>query len=224
MSMILPTFREEKKLSLMGYQLIAGVDEAGRGPLAGPVVAGAVVLPPDWPRRQKRTFEKLAENPLDLIRDSKLLNPAQRGRAYDIVMAHAVAWGVGISSVEIIDTLGIVPATRMAMSQAIAGLGMKPQALLVDFVDLSDEGLPCHALIDGDALCFSIAAASIVAKVTRDRMMQSLEGEYPGYGFAQHKGYATPEHQRALAERGPCQIHRRSFEPIRSMVLNPRLF
>jgi ribonuclease HII len=134
-----------------------------------------------------------------------------------------VAYGVGISSVEEIDDIGIAQATRKAMAAAIAQLQPKPQALLVDAVDLSYLGVPSKAIIDGDALCKSIAAASIIAKVSRDRLMLEMDAAHPGYGFARHKGYGTAEHLRRLRALGPCAIHRRSFAPIRELLLQPRL-
>ena len=220
--MILPTFREERALAAQGYRAVAGVDEVGRGPLAGPVMAGAVVLPERWLRRPRRNGR--GEDPRRYLRDSKTLSAAQRERLYDAITACAVAWAVGEASVEEIDRLGIVPATRLAMRRAIDALRPGPQALLVDAVDLSELRLPCRAIIDGDALCGSIAAASIVAKVARDRLMEDLDRRYPGYGFAEHKGYATREHLRLLRELGPCPIHRRTFAPVLDILIRPRLF
>lgn len=218
----IPTYKREKAALAEGYRLVAGIDEAGRGPLAGPVVAAAVILPESWLKRRPR----LANRGLDarsLVRDSKQLSASQRERAYEAIVCGALAWGVGSASAQTIDTLGIVPATRMAMRQAIAALGAPPHMLLVDAVDLSDTGIPCQAIIHGDALCGVIAAASIIAKVTRDRHMQEIDGQFPEYCFAQHKGYATEEHLGLLARFGPSPIHRRSFAPIRQMV-TPRLF
>jgi ribonuclease HII len=213
----IPTFRREKLALGRGYRLIAGVDEAGRGPLAGPVVAGAVILPDRW--LKSRRSRARGDDPRLLVRDSKQLSESQRERAYTAIIAGALAWGVGVSSSQIIDAIGIVPATRRAMKQAISSLGAKPDYLLVDAVDLSETGIPNEAIIHGDALCGTIAAASIIAKVTRDRMMLEIDRAYPGYGFAEHKGYATPEHQERLAQLGPCAVHRYCFAPVKDKIM-----
>src|SRR5690348_2865000 len=196
-----PTLEEEERLKLQGHLLIAGLDEVGRGCLAGPVVAAAAILP-------------LAEDCLRLfagVRDSKQLSAAQRDRLYTVVMEHAVGVGVGVVSVEWIDRYNILRATRLAMQQALAALPVRPTYLLLDAVKLPAVRLPQLALIKGDARCLSIAAASIIAKVTRDRLMQALDQQYPGYGFDHHKGYGTPEHLRALTGLGPCPAPRRTF-------------
>ena len=227
---ITPTFAEELDLAAQGYHLVAGVDEVGRGPLAGPVVAAAVILPDEWlhwrparrmGKKRPRTHE---QDPREILRDSKELSRSQREMLYDAITGVAVAYGVGSASHETIDTRGIVAATKLAMREAISSLGRQPDALLVDAVDLSEAGLPCRPIIDGDALCGSIAAGSIVAKVTRDRLMEEMDRQFPGYGFARHKGYATKEHLRLLSRLGPCPIHRRSFAPVRDMLMRPRLF
>lgn len=208
-----PTLEEEERLMLQGHTLIAGVDEAGRGCLAGPVVAAAAILP-------------LAEDCLRLfagVRDSKQLSAAQRDRLYTVVMERAVAVGVGVVSVEWIDRYNILRATRMAMQQALTSLQVRPTYLLLDAVKLPGVRLPQLALIKGDARCLSIAAASVVAKVSRDRLMQTLDERYPGYGFAQHKGYGTPEHLRALASLGPSPAHRRTFAPVRALLETQQL-
>ncbi len=208
-----PTLEEEERLLLQGHTVIAGLDEAGRGCLAGPVVAAAAILP-------------LAEDCLRLfagVRDSKQLSAAQRERLYTVVMEHAVGVGVGIISVEWIDRYNILRATRMAMQQALASLTVRPTYLLLDAVKLPAVRLPQLALIKGDVRCLSIAAASIIAKVTRDRLMQTLDGRYPGYGFAQHKGYGTAEHKRALNTLGPCPAHRRTFAPVRALLETQQL-
>ncbi len=212
------TFHEELALKAKGLTFIAGVDEAGRGPLAGPVVAAAAILPDSWLHSASDP-----KAPWALLNDSKQLTAARRDTLFDLVTVSAVAWGVGIISVEEIDDTGIAPATRKAMATAIAQLRPRPQALLVDAVDLSYLGLPSKAIIDGDALCKSIAAASIIAKVTRDRLMLEMDAAHPGYGFARHKGYGTAEHMKRLRALGPCPIHRRSFAPIRELLLQPRL-
>jgi ribonuclease HII len=190
-----------------GYCFIAGLDEAGRGCLAGPVVAAAVILP-------------LEEDCLSIfvgVRDSKQLLPHARESLYQVIMQHAVAVAVGFGSVTLIDERNILQATKYAMRAAIAELSTAPQALLLDALMLSDISLPQRSIIKGDASCLSIAAASIVAKVTRDRLMLQLHELYPAYGFAQHKGYGTEAHLAALHEHGACPIHRRSFAPVRDL-------
>jgi len=214
-----PTVREELAFQQAGYRLIAGIDEAGRGPLAGPVMAAAVILPDSW----LRDSPECVNGPLTdtgpqhqtLVNDSKVLTVRQRALLYDAIVAEAVAWGVGMVEAQVIDQIGIAPATRLAMRRAVAALRRRPDALLVDAIDLSDVGLPCKPVIDGDARCRSIAAASIVAKVTRDRHMEEMDRRYPGYGFARHKGYGTREHLQRLREMGPSPIHRRTFAPLR---------
>jgi ribonuclease HII len=198
-----PTFAEEKRLWARGWRLVAGVDEAGRGPLAGPVVAAAVVLPserqPSWVR---------------LLRDSKQLSPQRREELFDLIQGDGVSFGVGIVPHEVIDARGIVPASKLAMRDAILRLPLAPDHLLIDYVRLPDVRIPQTSITKGDSLSFSIAAASIVAKVTRDRIMVELDGQYPGYGFARHKGYGTPEHLEVLQRLGPCPLHRRTFAPV----------
>ena len=189
-----------------GYRCVAGLDEAGRGAWAGPVVAAAVILPPD--------HLQLAEQ-LHGVRDSKVLTAARRERLLDAITANAVTWAVGVLSSAEIDRLGIVPATRLAMARAVAALSPVASYLLIDYLALPDVALPQYHLPKGDAKVLSIAAASIVAKVHRDRMMVDLDASYPGYGFARHKGYGTAQHRTALATLGPCPIHRLSFAPLR---------
>ncbi len=203
----LPDLIQEGLWWSQGLARVAGIDEAGRGPWAGPVVAGAVVLPPD----------PAVARALAGVRDSKQLSPRQRERFFAVIQSAAVCWAAGVVPSDEIDRLGILPATRLAMRQAIDALdalGDAPQALLVDAVRLPAIPLPQRSLIHGDALSLSIAAASIVAKVTRDRLMVELDAQYPGYGFVRHKGYGTPRHAQALNELGPCPIHRRSFAPV----------
>jgi len=196
---------EERALMRQGYALVAGVDEAGRGAWAGPVVAAAVILP--------RNAMRLAA--LRGVRDSKLLTPHQRHTLFDGIYQAARAVGVGMASHAEIDDLGIVPATRRAMQRAVERLNIAPQALVIDAVKL-DVPLPQRVMFHADTLCRSVAAASIIAKVTRDRLMAELDTRYPGYGFAQHKGYGTRQHQQALAALGPSAIHRMTFRPMRS--------
>jgi ribonuclease HII len=200
-----PSVEQEQALGEQGLGPVAGVDEAGRGCWAGPVVAAAVVLLP----------EALAAPALLAgVDDSKQLSAAAREAALERVLAHAAGVGVGIVPAFLIDAYGIVPATRLAMHAAILQLPQAPGALLIDALALPELGLSQQVLIRGDARCLSIAAASIVAKVTRDRLMRTAELAHPGYGFAAHKGYGTAEHQRALARSGPCTLHRRSFAPL----------
>ncbi len=203
-----PTLEEEERLKLQGHTLIAGLDEAGRGCLAGPVVAAAAMLP----------LEEDCLRLFDGVRDSKQLSTSQRERLYTVIMERAVGVGVGVVSVEWIDRYNILRATRLAMQQALAALSLRPTYLLVDALKLPAVRLPQLALIKGDARCLSIAAASIVAKVTRDRLMLALDEQYPGYGFARHKGYSTAEHKRALAALGPSPAHRRTFAPVRVLL------
>ncbi len=203
-----PTVEEEVALLKQGYCFIAGLDEAGRGCLAGPVVAAAVILP-------------LEEDHLPLfagVRDSKQLLPHTRESLYQVIIQHAVAVGVGVGSVALIDERNILQATKYAMKAAIAQLSIPPQALLLDALTLSGIALPQRSIIKGDTSCLSIAAASIIAKVTRDRLMLQLHEQYPVYGFAQHKGYCTEVHLAALREHGVCPIHRRTFAPVRDLL------
>ena len=205
-----PTWAEENRLLQQGHRFIAGVDEVGRGPLAGPVVAAAVVLDPvsayPW-------YESL--------QDSKVLSLAQREHLSPLILQEAVASGIGAASPKEIDSVGIVAATRLAMTRAVAALAVRPDYLLIDAVPLPEAGAPFRALIHGDALCRSIAAASIIAKVHRDGIMVQEDTRYQGYGFARHKGYGTPEHLERLAQLGPCPIHRHTFAPVSSLVNPP---
>lgn len=187
----------EQELWTRGLDILAGVDEAGRGPLAGPVVAAAVILPKD-----------LAIPGVD---DSKKLSEKRREQLYDEVCARAVAFGVGIVDHEAIDRLNILQATILAMHRAIDGLILPPKFLLVDGTTFRHELIPFRTVVDGDARSLTIAAASIVAKVTRDRLMRQYDVDFPAYGFARNKGYGTPEHLDAIKRLGYCPIHRRSF-------------
>ena len=203
-----PTFDEEKKLIEQGYKLIAGVDEVGRGPLAGPVVAAAVILPleaqPSW---------------MSKVRDSKQLTASQRESIFSRVQENGMPFGVGSVSHDVIDERGIAPATRLAMRRAIEQLSTRPDYLLIDFMRLPGIRIPQKSVVDGDSLCLSIAVASIVAKVNRDRLMVELDGQFPGYGLANHKGYGTREHLEALQRLGPCPIHRKTFMPVRDRLM-----
>ncbi|MGD9144225.1 MAG: ribonuclease HII [Anaerolineae bacterium] len=202
-----PGLDHEQRLWAGGYRCVAGLDEAGRGAWAGPVVAAAVILPPGDPA--------LARNLLG-IRDSKQLTPAQREVFLATIQQHALAWGVGAVAPAGIDELGIVPATRKAMHLALQALSPPADYLLVDYLRLPEVALPQTSMPKGDARILSIAAASIVAKVSRDRMMVELDAQYPGYGFGRHKGYGTAQHRAALAALGPSPTHRLSFAPLRS--------
>ncbi len=189
---------------------IAGVDEAGRGPLAGPVVAAACILPPSF----------LLED----LNDSKQLSAAKREDLYQALTKDSeVVYGIGIVEADEIDRINILQATFLAMQQAISALSVSPDYLLIDGNQLPKLSIPAIALIEGDARSISIAAASILAKVTRDRILDQFDQEFPLYGFKKHKGYATLEHRQAIERHGPCRIHRKSFEPIKSL-LEPTLF
>jgi ribonuclease HII len=207
-----PGLALEYCLLSLGYRLVAGIDEAGRGAWAGPVVAAAVVLPLNRP-----DLLPLLKD----VNDSKKLTARQREKLGPQIEGLAVATRVGAASAAEIDRLGIVPATRLAMQRAVARLDPPPEALLVDAVDLTAlVPLPQHALFYGDAISLSIAAASILAKLSRDRLMTRLETRYPGYGFARHKGYGTAAHQAALARLGASDIHRQSFAPVKACRAN----
>jgi ribonuclease HII len=188
-----------------GVVLVAGLDEAGRGPWAGPVTAGTVILPysPDISIR------------LSGVRDSKQMSAGQRAFWARRIKQEAAAWAVGEASHIEIDELGILPATRLAMQRALLKLNLSPAHLLLDAMLLPEENIPQTKLIKGDARSLSIAAASVLAKTARDQHMLGMDEQYPGYGFARHKGYGTRFHQEALRRLGPCPIHRQSFAPIR---------
>ncbi|MGD6803003.1 ribonuclease HII [Rossellomorea aquimaris] len=194
----------ENELKHQGFRFIAGIDEVGRGPLAGPVVAAAVILPQD--------FCLLG------INDSKKLSEKQRESFYELITDKAVAWGTGIISAEEIDRLNIYQASKKAMITAVNGLGVYPDHLLIDAMELGTP-FPEISLIKGDARSISIAAASIVAKVTRDRLMEEYAQGYPGYGFQKNMGYGTKEHLEGLKQYGPCPIHRSSFAPVKELML-----
>lgn len=180
--------------------LVAGVDEAGRGPLAGPVVAAAVILDD--------------QDPIDGVADSKSLSAARRERLCDAIRARALCLGVGVASVEEIDRLNILQATLLAMQRAVAGLRLRPSLVLVDGNRLPVLDMRAEAVVRGDATVAAIAAASIVAKVTRDRLMDEAHATYPAYGFDRHRGYGTAQHLHALWQLGPTPWHRRSFAPV----------
>ena len=189
--------------------LLCGVDEAGRGPLAGSVFAAAVVLDP-----ARRVYG---------LRDSKALSPETREQLSGRIRDKAVAWAIAAATVEEIDRLNILRASLLAMQRAVAALGMDPEEVCVDGNVLPSVPYRCTAIVKGDQRVAAIAAASILAKVARDAEMAEMESRYPGYGFASHKGYCTPEHLAALRHLGPCAIHRRSFEPVHLLLCQPEL-
>jgi ribonuclease HII len=201
-----PNLNEEIALISQGYRLIAGVDEAGRGALAGPVVAAAVILPPD------STFPRLG-----LVKDSKLISPDRREELYMLIVEESLAVGVGIIDSDIIDSRNILNATKIAMSDAVRQLSSTPDYILVDGSTLIR--IPCRqkCIVKGDRYCLSISCASIIAKVVRDHIMNEYDNLYPEYGFARHKGYGTEYHLSSLREHGPVSIHRYSFAPVRNI-------
>lgn len=196
-------FSHEARAIAQGCQLVAGVDEVGRGPLAGPVVAAAVILDP--------------QAIPDGLADSKLLSAPRREVLFNTILQQALAVGIGSASAIEIDRLNIRQATLLAMGRSVAALSLAPGLVLVDGNDPPALPCPCEAIIGGDALVCSIAAASIIAKVTRDRMMARLGQRYPAYGFAGHAGYGTAKHRAAIKEHGPCPAHRYSFAPVKGV-------
>jgi ribonuclease HII len=196
-------FFEQQALK-RGYRIIAGIDEAGRGSLCGPVVAAAVVFPTDLV--------------IPGVNDSKKLSPRTRELLYDEIMTRAVAVGIGMGTPELIDRINILQATRHAMKEAVALLSLKPDMLLIDGISTIDVPLPQKTITKGDSRSLSIAAASIIAKVSRDRMMTELDLLYPGYGFASHKGYGCASHMEAIRRLGPSPVHRLTFRGVREHV------
>lgn len=203
-----PTFLEENILWQSGYRYVAGIDEAGRGPLAGPVVAAAVILPGDFEADWKIS-----------VNDSKQLTPAVREELFPFIQETALCVGVGIVDAQTVDMRGIVKATRIAMKRAVEQLKQPPDYLLIDYLTIPEIRVPQKGITYGDCISFSIACASIIAKVTRDRLMVDFDKKYPGYGFAEHKGYGTREHLNCLRRFGPSPIHRCSFQPVREMMM-----
>lgn len=197
----------ERSLAGQGYAKIAGVDEAGRGPLAGPVVSAAVVLPPDFQDRG--------------VIDSKKLSPGRREKLFSHIYDHAEAIGIGIVDALEIDRINILQAARLSMVLALANLGPPPDYVLVDGNFRLETDLPHQPVVKGDSRSISIAAASIVAKVSRDRLMLRYHDDFPQYGFDRHKGYPTKAHKTAIAVHGPCRIHRRSFRGVLEYVDQP---
>ena len=190
--------KDEEKLHEGGVELIAGIDEAGRGPLAGPVVVGIAIMPKD--------------SMIEGVNDSKKVSEKKREKLYDLITQEAIAWNVGIADQNEIDEINILNATKLALTRAIEGLKIKPDLILVDaLTNINTMGIPYKSILKGDAKEYSIAAASILAKVTRDRMMREYDEIYPQYGFSGHKGYGTAKHIAAIKEYGPCILHRKSF-------------
>ena len=207
-----PNLEVERGLWTEGYRVVVGIDEAGRGAWAGPVVAAAVVFEPTL---------AAGTSSLAPVRDSKLLSARQRDVCYDVVLENAWFWGIGALPAAQIDAIGILNATRQAMTLAVQALACSAEYLLIDAVRLSGLAFPQQAIVRGDRQCLSIAAASILAKVTRDRMMRELERAIPGYGFCSHKGYGTSFHRAALDELGPSAVHRYSYAPVAALRRDP---
>ncbi len=188
----------EKDLYHKGFKNICGIDEAGRGPLAGPVVIAGVIMPED--------------SMIEGVNDSKKVSEKKREKLYDIILEEAISYSVAIIGQDVIDEINILNATKQGVTKVVEGLDVKPDLILVDaLTHIDTKGIPYDSIIKGDAKCYNIAAASIIAKVTRDRIMRQWDEIYPQYGFINHKGYGTAKHIEALKEYGPCPIHRKSF-------------
>lgn len=203
---VYPSFKHERELIAQGLTLLAGVDEAGCGCWAGPVYAAAVILPLD--------------SRIGMIRDSKTLNERQRLKLVEQIKIKSTAWSIGTASSQEVDALNIRQAAFLAMKRAIETLSTKPHAILCDGFMIPNLTIPCHRIVRGDKYVKSIAAASIIAKAARDEELDKLDGDYPGYGFADHKGYGTQRHQDALQKLGPSPIHRMSYAPLKSFAQN----
>ena len=194
----MPDYSIENDIKLKGYEVVAGVDEAGRGPLAGPVCAAAVILPENCE--------------IEGLNDSKKLSEKKREALYDVIIEKAISYDIQLIDNNVIDEINILQATMLAMTNAVNGLKVKPQFAIIDGNKVPEQlQIPADCVVKGDAKSMSIAAASILAKVTRDRLMSELDKKYPEYEFARHKGYGTKLHQEKLLEYGPCEIHRRTF-------------
>jgi len=208
-TVVRPALCEERRLVRAGFRLVAGIDEAGRGAWAGPVSAAAVILP---------THDPYLRDHLRGVRDSKLCTARQRDELYDLVRQVALSWAASLVPASRIDQVGIVSATREAMCMAVAQLDPSPDMLLIDALLLPSLAVPQKALVKGDLKCLSIAAASIMAKVTRDRAMVALGDQHPAYGFPSHKGYGTVQHRAALERFGPTAVHRWYYRPIADLA------
>ncbi len=204
---VVDTLAFEQRARSRGYRLIAGIDEAGRGALAGPVVAAAVILPMGVR--------------IDGVDDSKKLSPEKRERLFDVIMSQALRVGVGMAGHRVIDRINILQATRLAMQEAVGKLSPQPDYLLIDGITTIASPLPQKTITKGDSLSLSIAAASIIAKVSRDRLMRELDQKYPGYGFAGHKGYGSSDHLEAIRRLGPSPVHRLTFGGVKEHVACP---
>ena len=188
----------EKELYKKGFEYICGIDEAGRGPLAGPVVVAGVIMPKD--------------SMIEGVNDSKKVSEKKRENLYDIILEEAISYSVAIIGQDVIDEINILKATKEGVTKVVEELDVKPNLILVDaLTHINTKGIPYDSIIKGDAKCYNIAAASIIAKVTRDRIMREWDEIYPQYGFINHKGYGTAKHIQALKEYGPCPIHRKTF-------------
>lgn len=198
----------ENQFKKRGYKLITGIDEAGRGPLAGPVVAASVILPENCQ--------------IEGLKDSKKLSEKTRNQIFKIIQQKAVAIGIGIVYENVIDRVNIFQAVKVAMAESVSGLSCKPDFLLIDGNQKINSIIPQLTIIKGDTLSASIAAASVIAKVTRDRLMIHYHNIYPQYGFSQHKGYGTQKHLKNISKFGPCKIHRKTFKGVKEYVNNVR--
>ena len=188
----------EKELYEKGFEYICGIDEAGRGPLAGPVVVAGVIMPKD--------------SMIEGVNDSKKVSEKKREKLYDLILEEAISYSVAIIGQDVIDEINILNATKEGVTKVVEGLDVKPNLILVDaLTHINTKGIPYDSIIKGDAKCYNISCASIIAKVTRDRIMREWDEIYPQYGFINHKGYGTAKHIQALKEYGPCPIHRRTF-------------
>ena len=188
----------EKELYEKGFEYICGIDEAGRGPLAGPVVVAGVIMPKD--------------SMIEGVNDSKKVSEKKREKLYDVILEEAISYSVAIIGQDVIDEINILNATKDGVTKVVEGLDVKPNLILVDaLTHINTKGIPYDSIIKGDAKCYNISCASIIAKVTRDRIMREWDEIYPQYGFINHKGYGTAKHIQALKEYGPCPIHRKTF-------------
>jgi ribonuclease HII len=206
---LLPNLQKEIALLEQGYRFVAGLDEAGRGAWAGPVVAAAVILPSNQPNLSATLVG---------LRDSKKLNKNKREQFFELIQKTALAVSVGVAPPEMVDEINVIGATRHAMQQALANLTIPSDYLLLDYLSLPDIDLPQDAFAKADNLSLTVAAASVIAKVTRDRLMVESSQKYLGYDFDRHKGYGTPAHRAALAKQGPCPLHRMSYKPLKALA------